>query len=134
MATKKAKQISVSLENRPGRLAHVTGCLADRKINIIALSVAETTEQSILRLVVDKPDQVAKMFEECCPFTFTVTDVLLVELPNQVGAVAKAAERLRARRVNINFIYGSTGRGRGKTFVVIGTGNPAAARKALARL
>ena len=130
---KRTKQISVSLENRPGKLAHLCGCLAERKINIIALSVAETTEQAVLRVVVDKPDKAVKMLKEC-PLTFSQVDVLLVELPNRVGAIAELAEKLAAKRININFVYGSTGKGRGKTFVVLRTSNLKTAQKTLRRL
>jgi len=127
---KKTKQLSVSLENKPGRLAHVCRCLADRKINIIALTVVETSEQGIVRLVVDKPEEAAKMLQDC-PMTFTQSDVLLVELPNKVGVVAKLAEKLAAKRININYIYGSTGKGTGKTNIVLATPNVKSAQKAL---
>ena len=127
----KTKQISVGLENKPGQLAQVCRCLADRKINIIALSVAETTEQGVLRLIVDKPAEAAKTLRERS-LPFTVTDVLLVELPNQVGVMAEVAEKLSAKKINVNFVYGSTGPGRGNTFVVLGASNLKAAEKALA--
>ena len=128
---KKTKQVSVSLENKPGRLAHFCRCLTDRKINIIALSVVETSEQGVVRFVVDKPAQLVKMLRECCPLTFTETDVLLLELANRPGAMAEIAEKLAAKRININFVYGSTGKGRGKTFVVLGAKNLKAAQRAL---
>ena len=133
MKTKSTKQLSVSLENRPGRLAHVCRCLADRKINIIALSVLETSEQGILRLVVDKPDEAAKMLKGC-PMTFSKKDVLLVELPNKVGVMASLAEKLAAKGINITFVYGSTGAGRGTTYVVLAASNLAAAKRILARM
>jgi len=128
----KTKQISVGLENKPGQLACVCRCLAARKINIIALSVAETTEQGVLRLVVDKPAEAIRALSESS-LPFTATDVLLLELPNKVGVMAEAAEKLSQKKINVNFVYGSTGPGRGgKTFVVLGTPNLAAAQKALA--
>jgi hypothetical protein len=130
---KRTKQLSVSLENKPGRLAHVCRCLAERKINIIALTVVETSEQGILRLVVDKPAEAAKMLKEC-PMTFTQTDVLLVELPNKVGVVASMAEKLAAKRINLKFIYGSTGKGTGKTNIVLAASNLKTVQKALARM
>jgi len=133
MKSQRTKQLSVSLENRPGRLAHVCRCLADRKVNIIALSVLETSEQGILRLVVDKPDEAAKMLKDC-PMTFTKRDVLLVELPNKVGVMATLAEKLSAKGINITFVYGSTGKGRGVTHVVVGASNLAAAQRILARM
>ncbi len=133
MKTKRTKQLSVSLENRPGRLAHVCRCLADRKVNIIALSVLETSEQGIVRLIVDKPDEAAKMLKGC-PMTVTKKDVLLVELPNKVGVMATVAEKLSAKGINITFVYGSTGKGRSNTYIVIGASNLAATQKALARM
>lgn len=130
---KRTKQISVSLENRPGKLAHLCSCLAERKINIVAISVVETSEQALVRLVVDRPNEAVKMLKEC-PLTFSQMDVLLVELPNRVGAIAELAVKLAAKRMNINFVYGSTGKGRGKTFVVLRTSNLKTAQKTLRRL
>ena len=128
---KKAKQISVSLENKPGRLAHLCKCLAERKINIIAISVAETTEQGVVRMVVDKPAAALKMLDEYCPMTYAETDVLLVDLPNKVGVLAETAAKLAKKRINVNFVYGSTGARGGRTNIVIGTPNLAAATRAL---
>ena len=133
MKTIKTKQLSVSLENKPGRLAHVCRCLADRKVNIIALSVLETSEQGILRLVVDNPDEAAKMLKGC-PMTVSKRDVLLVELPNKVGVLATMAEKLAAKGINIAFVYGSTGKTRGTTYIVLATSNLTAAKKILARM
>ncbi len=133
MKTKRTKQLSVCLENRPGRIAHVCRCLADRKVNIIALSVLETSEQGILRLVVDKPDEAAKMLKGC-PMTFTKKEVLLVELPNKVGVMATLAEKLSTKGINITFVYGSTGKGRGVTNIVLAVSNLTAAQKMLARM
>jgi len=127
----KTTQLSVSLENKPGQLACVCRALADFKVNIIALSVAETTEQGTLRLVVDKPDKAVQVLRDCgCGFT--KTDVLLIELPNKVGVMAEIAEKLAAKKINVNFVYGSTGRVGGKTFIVLGTPNLKAAEGALA--
>lgn len=127
----RVKQLSVSLENKPGRLAHVCRCLADRKVNIIALSVVETSEQGIVRMIVDKPAKAAEVLKKS-PMTFTEKEVLMVELPNTVGALAKATEKMAAHRVNISYVYGSAGTGRGKAALVISTPNIAAAEKALA--
>jgi hypothetical protein len=118
-----AKQISVCLENKPGRLAGLCKCLAQKKINIIAISVAETSEQGVVRMVVDKPAAALKAIAECGPMTCAQMDVLLVDLPNRVGVLAELAVRLASKRINVNFVYGSTGEGRGKTNIVVGTPN-----------
>lgn len=128
---RKAKQISVCLENKPGRLASFCQYLAKRKINIIAISVAETTEQGVVRMVVDKPAAAMKAIAECGPLTCAQMDVLLVDLPNKVGALAKAAGKLAAKRINVSFVYGSTGDGGGKTYIVVGTPNIESAARAL---
>jgi hypothetical protein len=133
MKATRTKQLAISLENRPGRLAHVCGCLAEAKINIIALSVLETSEQGILRLVVDKPDEAAKVLKKC-PMTVTRKEVLLVELPNKVGVMATVAQKLAAKGINITFVYGSTGKTRGITYVVLSASNLAAAKRILARM
>lgn len=130
---KRTKQFSFGLENKPGQLAQVTQCLADSKLNILAMSVVDTVEQCLLRLVVDKPAVLAKLLKDC-PATVSQTEVLLVELPNQVGALAKAAGRLKAKRANVDFVYGSGGKGRGKTFLVFGAKNLNAVAKALGRM
>ncbi|MHC4712851.1 MAG: ACT domain-containing protein [Planctomycetota bacterium] len=126
----KVKQLSVSLENKPGRLAHVCRCLADRKVNIIALSVVETSEQGIVRMVVDRPAKAAEILRKA-PMMVTEKEVLLVQLPNKVGALAQATEKLAKKRINIIYVYGSAGKGARKAPIVIATANIAAAQKAL---
>jgi len=130
---KRTTQFTIALENKPGRLAEVARCLAKAKLNIVAMSVVDTAEECLLRFVVDKPAQMQKLLKDCC-CSVAVKDVLLVELANQPGMLAKAAERLAKKRINVDFVYGSTGRGRGKTNVVFGVKNLSGAAKALARL
>jgi len=130
---KKTKQFTFPLENKSGRLAEVAGCLAKEKLNILAMSVVDTAELSLLRVVVDKPAHLQKLMKDC-PCGVAVRDVLLVEMTNQAGMLAKAADRLAKKRVNVDFVYGGTARGKGKSNVVFGVKNLAAASKALARL
>lgn len=128
---RKAKQISVSLENKPGCLARFCQCLAKRKVNIIAISVAETTEQGVVRIVVDKPAAALKTIAECGPMTCAETDVLLIELPDRVGALAKMMDKLASKRFNVDFVYGSTSLAGGKTYIVVGAPNIEAVARAL---
>ena len=129
----KLQQISVFLENRAGRLAEVTRALGDSAVNIRAMAVADTSDFGILRLLVDKPDEASKVLKGC-PMTFTKKEVLLVELPNKVGVMATLAEKLSAKGINITFVYGSTGTGRGITYIVLAASNLAAAKRILARM
>ena len=66
-------------------------------------------------------------------FSQPAVDVLLLELQDRVGSVAKVAEKLAAGRVNVNFIYGSTGKGCKKSYIVLGTKNLKGAEKALGK-
>jgi len=127
----RTKQLSVSLPNKRGQLARMSRCLAEAKVNVIALSVLECTESGVVRLVVDKPEEAAKALKQA-GMTFNQTDVLLVALPNKVGVLAEVSEKLAESKVNVNFVYGSTGTGRGSTFIVIGCTNMATAQKVLA--
>lgn len=127
------KQISVALENRLGRLAHLCKCFADRKINLLAISVAETSEMGVVRFVVDKPAVAVKMLKECCPMTYTVEEVLLVDLPNKPGAIAKVAAKLAAAKVDIKYVYGTAGKAGARSAVVLAVSSIARAKKALGR-
>jgi hypothetical protein len=132
-AMEQTKQLSVALPNEPGQMAGLCCCLAECKINVVAISVVDSSDQGIVRLVVNKPKEAAEALKDC-GLTVTQTDVLLMELPNRVGVLADVAERLQARKVNINFLYGSTGKGRGKALIVLGTSNLKSAQRALAAL
>ena len=108
-----AKQITVFLENKPGRLANVLSALAHEKVNITALSVMDRHEHSVLRLVVDSPakaQQVIAGLNSPC----TESDVLLVELRNQPGALAHVCEALAANHIAIDYAYCSSGGRNGK--------------------
>ena len=124
------KEITVALENAPGRLAHLSKCLADRKVNILAISVLESTDMGLVRMVVDKPAVALKMLTGGCPMTTTVTDVLEVTAPNKVGALADLAAKLARKRINVDYLYGSTVT-RGRASIIVKVKNLKAARKAL---
>jgi len=123
------KEITVALENTPGRLAHLTKCLADRKVNILAISVVESADMGLVRMVVDKPAEAMKMLSGC-PMTVATGDVLEVSAPNKPGAIAGLAARLGKKRINIEYLYGTTV-GKGKANIIIKVKNVKAAQKAL---
>ena len=114
----RAKQLTVCLPNKPGALAAMCRVLADAKVNIRAITVLEATEAGVVRFVPDDPKAAANALEaQGIPVVQTL--VRLVDLPNKVGALAEATERLSRRKVNIDFLYGSTGPGRGKVVLVM---------------
>lgn len=98
------KQISVFLENKSGRLAKVSRVLGDNDINIRALSIADTTDFGVLRLIVNDPQTAYKVLKEAgC--SVNTTDVIAVEIPDEPGGLARPMEILRDAGVNIEYLY-----------------------------
>ena len=112
-----ATQISVFLENKSGRLAEVTQSLATAGVNIRALSLAETIDYGVLRLIVDKPKE-AKQALAVVGFTVTETPVVAVELPDQPGGLAQIVALLMRHGLNIEYCYAFVSK-RGDNAVVI---------------
>ncbi len=112
-----ATQISVFLENKSGRLAEVTRALADAQVNIRALSLAETIDYGVLRLIVDKPVEAKQALAEV-GFTVTETPVIAVEIPDQPGGLAQLVTQLTQRGLNIEYCYAFVSK-RGDNAVVI---------------
>ncbi len=98
------KQISVFLENKEGRVAQVTQILSDSDINIRALSIADTTEFGILRLIVDKPELAEKALKDE-GFTVSITEVIAISIEDEPGGLAKALEVLHKNRISVEYIY-----------------------------
>ncbi len=98
------KQISVFLENKEGRVAQVTQILSDSKINIRALSIADTTEFGILRLIVDKPEKAEEALKEE-GFTVSITEVIAISIEDEPGGLAKALELLHENKISVEYIY-----------------------------
>lgn len=103
-----SKQVSVFLENKPGRLAKVLSALAREKVNITALTVMDSHEHSVLRLVADELPR-AKQVLQALGTPHTEADVMLVELKNQPGALARVCETLGNEHINIDYCYCSSG-------------------------
>jgi hypothetical protein len=116
------KQLSVFFENRPGRLANVLSALAREKVNLVALSVMDSHEHSVLRVV---PDDLAKTRQVMKGLKIPVTeaDVVVVELRHQPGALAHVCELLAGEHVNIDYAYCSAGGRNGKTIGVFKVSN-----------
>lgn len=100
----KVKQISIFLENKSGRLAQVTKALGDNDINIRALSIADTTDFGILRLIVNDPEGAYKVLKDA-GFTVSTTDVIAVEVKDDPGGLSRVLEILENVGVNIEYLY-----------------------------
>ena len=98
------KQISAFVENRPGRIAEITEILASHNIDLRALSVADTTDFGILRIIVDHPDEVAVLLRES-RVTVTLTDVLAIKLPDKPGALSNMLRLLADSCVSVEYLY-----------------------------
>jgi len=125
------KQISVFLENKSGRLADVTRTLADNNINICALSIADTTDFGILRLIVNKPEEAEKALSEN-GFTVRCTSVIAIGVEDKPGGLAKALEILQENDVSIEYMYAFVGKTGNEAFVILRVENPDEAIKTLA--
>jgi len=111
------KQISVFLENTTGRLSEVTKTLANAGINLRAISIADTDEFGILRLIVDKTDKAIEALN-AASFTTKQTDVVAVEIDDKPGSLAKLMEIFQESQVNIEYLYASLEGQAGKAVVI----------------
>lgn len=103
-----SKQLSVTLVNKPGRLADVLSALNQQKVNCLALSVMNAGERGTLRFVPDDFKAATEALEQRS-VRYEATDVLLVTIPFQQGAFSKVCERLAAEHLNIDYAYCSFG-------------------------
>lgn len=100
----RVKQISIFLENKSGRLAQVSRVLGENGINIRALSIADTTDFGILRLIVNDPDKAYQVLKEA-GFTVSTTDVIAVEVTDAPGGLAEVLQLLNQSGINIEYLY-----------------------------
>lgn len=112
------KQISIFMENATGRLADVTALLAGAGINLRAISIADTTDFGILRMVADQPDAAVQLLKDA-GFTARETDVIGVEIPDRPGELARIMALFRAAGVSIEYLYASLEHQADKAVIVI---------------
>jgi hypothetical protein len=111
------KQISVFLENTTGRLSDVTKTIANAEVNLRAISIADTADFGILRLIVDKTDKAVEALNNA-GFTTRQTDVVAVEIEDVPGSLAKLMELFKNSQVNIEYLYASLEGKVGKAVVI----------------
>ena len=100
-----AKQLSVFIENRKGRLGEVLGVLKDNNVNIISLSLADTTEYGLLRLIVNDPVHGKEKLAED-GFSTMLTDVLVLSINHEAGSLQSLLDFLSNNDINIEYMYG----------------------------
>lgn len=101
------KQITVFLENKVGRLEDVTGCLAENNINIHALSIADTTDFGILRIIVANPGKTAKILRDNS-FMVKTADVIAIPIGHKPGSLHKILMKLKELDISIEYMYAFT--------------------------
>ncbi len=100
-----AKQLSVFIENRQGRLGEVLSVLKQNNVNILSLSLADTTEYGLLRLIVNNPELGKEKLAED-GFSTILTDVLVLKISHQSGSLQQLLKILSDNDVNIEYMYG----------------------------
>ena len=100
-----AKQLSVFIENREGRLGEVLHVLKENDVNIHSISLADTTEYGLLRLIVNKPEKGRDVLL-AAGFSSMTTDVLIIKVHHVAGALQGILELIAEKNVNIEYMYG----------------------------
>ncbi len=98
------KQLSVFIENKPGRLSQICTILAENQINIIAMSVHDTVDHAIVRLIVDNSNKALILLEKEEVYTIT-QDVVVLEIENRPGIISTIAKKLFRADINIEYAY-----------------------------
>ncbi len=100
-----AKQLTVFIENRAGRLSEVLGVLKENSVNIISMSLADTTEFGLLRLIVDDAAKGKEKLTEN-GFSSLLSDVSIIKIPHKVGSLQGLLKIIDDNGVNIEYMYG----------------------------
>ena len=122
----KVRQLSVFLENRAGRLAEIVRLLGESGINIRALSLADTSDFGILRLIVNDVARAHSVLREAS-FTVQLTDVIAVEVPDQPGGLASVLDPLQRAGINVEYMYAFVEKATDKAVVIFRFEEPEAA-------
>jgi len=104
LAPKIVQQLAVFLENKPGALAAVCDALAVAQINIFGLTVSDTTDHSVVRMVLSNTERALRIFEEHGALVVE-NDVLMIQNDNKPGSLSRIAHALSAKKINIDYGY-----------------------------
>ncbi|MBA4390517.1 MAG: amino acid-binding protein [Syntrophus sp. (in: bacteria)] len=124
------KQISVSLENVPGAFSNISEILGREGVNIRAISVADTSDMSTVRFVVDDPEKAMNMLKGN-GYQPRETDVIAVETPDHPGGVNAVLKPLKNAGINVHYLYPHLGRINNNAIVILGVDKTEEAQKVL---
>lgn len=126
------KQISVFVENKPGKLSEVIKEIGDYGIDIHALSIADATDFGVLRLIVNEPDRVKQILKEKGMVVKT-NEVIAIVVEDKPGGLSCILENLKEKGIGIEYIYAFIGKNVNGANVVMKVDNPEAAIEALGK-
>jgi hypothetical protein len=126
------KQISVVLKNVPGQLADLSVLLGKEGVNIRAISVADTSEVSTVRIVVDEPAKALNILKGH-KFQVYENEVLAVETPDHPGGLTAVVKPLKEAKINVHYLYPFLGRASDQAIVILGVDKIKEAEKVLKR-
>ena len=124
------KQLSIFVENKPGRLVNVMNTLAQNNIDVSALSLADTLEYGVLRLIVDKPEKAVICLKEIGVFV-KITEVLAVTVDDVPGGLASMLEIISNEDIEVSYMYAFVGKLSGKAITVLKVSDPEKAKEVL---
>ena len=124
------KQLSIFIENKVGRLQAIMDTLSENGINIRALSIAETTEFGILRIITPDVDKAKKVLRDIDVIS-KITDVIAVYIDDKAGGLAKMLKAITDAEINVEYMYAFLGRTEGTALMVLKADDEAKAEKAL---
>ena len=111
------KQLSVFIENREGRLGEVLTALKDNNINIVSLSLADTSDYGMLRMITSNPEEAKSVLKER-GFSAMLTDVLAVKLEHKVGELQEVLEIICKAGINVEYMYALATKNNDATIVI----------------
>ena len=111
------KQISVFIENRKGRLGHVLDVLKEKDVNILSMSLADTAEYGLLRILSDKP-VLGKETLSAAGFSCMLTDVFILKIPHMPGSLQKILRVIADEELNVEYMYGLSIAGENASIVI----------------
>lgn len=123
-------QISIFIENKPEALAKLTGVLAENKVNLRALSLADSSDFGIARIIVDDAAKVEEILKNE-DFIVKITQVLAIEIPDQAGSLNHILQILSKANRNIEYMYGFTGKKTNQAYMILRTTDIPATEKVL---
>lgn len=125
------KQLSIFVENKPGRLSAITKLLGDNKIDIRAMSIADTRDFGILRLIVNDPDKALEVMK-AEGLSVTLTNVIAIGVTDKPGGLAKAVNVLYENNISVEYMYAFISKTENIAYVILRVENNDVASTALA--